>query len=147
MEKPETVIRHPIYLADAKVGVTPFAGSLRIAGTLELSGINTRFDRRRFAGFLRAAEREITGITRGSGPREEWVGMRPLTPDGLPVIGRLPATENAWINTGHQMLGVTLAPASAVLLRKQMAGGGSLFDGPEARLADAFDPGRFEAAT
>ena len=58
VEKPETAVRHPIYQADSKVGVTPFAGALRIAGTLELSGINTRFDGCRFAGFLRAAQRE-----------------------------------------------------------------------------------------
>jgi len=46
----------------------------------------------------------------------EWAGLRPLTADGLPLIGRSPALQNVFVATGHGMLGVTLAPATAALL-------------------------------
>lgn len=115
MTSPRVELRRPVYLAETKLGVTPFDGALRVAGTLELSGINHKLDGRRLAGIERLAERGLPGVTRG-GERRDWVGMRPLTPDGLPLIGRLPGVDNVWLATGHQMLGVTLAPATARLL-------------------------------
>ncbi|HJU47909.1 MAG TPA: FAD-dependent oxidoreductase, partial [Gaiellaceae bacterium] len=47
---------------------------------------------------------------------EEWHGWRPMTPDDLPLIGRAPGIDNLVVATGHGMLGVTLAPATAALL-------------------------------
>jgi D-amino-acid dehydrogenase len=46
----------------------------------------------------------------------EWAGLRPMTADGLPLIGAAPALQNVFVATGHGMLGVTLAPATAALL-------------------------------
>ena len=43
-------------------------------------------------------------------------GMRPMTPDGLPIIGRLGRLVNTYVSTGHGMLGVTLAPGTAAAL-------------------------------
>jgi len=63
--------------------------------------------------------------------------MRPLTPDGLPVIGRIPGCENLYIATGHGMLGVTLAPATAVALSEMMLTATSSID------LRPFDPSRF----
>ena len=139
IDQPETKLSHPLYLAEAKIGISPFSDTLRVAGTLEMSGINTRLDRHRLQGFLRAAESEIPGITNG-GRRSEWVGMRPMTPDGLPVIGRSPGAHNVWLNTAHQMLGVTLAPKSGDLLARLVTGSLSSED---ERYAEAFSPARF----
>ena len=50
------------------------------------------------------------------GPVEAWAGLRPATPDGLPLIGALPGLDDIYLATGHGMLGVTLAPATANLL-------------------------------
>src|SRR5699024_473730 len=50
-------------------------------------------------------------------------GSRPMTPDGLPVIGRLDSVANAYVNSGHSMLGLTLAPGSARLLAELMTDG------------------------
>jgi D-amino-acid dehydrogenase len=133
---PRLQIRHPLYLTEAKVAVSPFQAALRIAGTLELSGINTLLDRRRLEGIERTAERAIPGIMRG-GTRKVWVGMRPMTPDGMPVIGKLPGADNVWLNTAHQMLGMTLAPRSAELLTDLVT------DQPESRYSEAFSPSRF----
>jgi D-amino-acid dehydrogenase len=44
--------------------------------------------------------------------QEEWTGLRPLTPDGLPVIGPAPTAENVVLATDHAMLGITLGPAT-----------------------------------
>jgi glycine oxidase len=53
---------------------------------------------------------------------KQWAGLRPGTPDNLPVIARHPRIENLWINAGHFRYGVTMAPASAEILAALMAG-------------------------
>jgi hypothetical protein len=53
---------------------------------------------------------------------ESWCGFRPLTPDGLPVIGRVPAVRGLLIATGHAMLGFTQATATGRLVA-DLAGG------------------------
>jgi D-amino-acid dehydrogenase len=135
-EHPTVQVHHPLYLGEVKVGVTPFDGSLRIAGTMELSGINERLDRRRVEAIRRNAEQYLPGVSQ-SGAGEEWVGMRPLTPDGLPLIGRVPGADNSYMATGHAMLGMTLAPATAAVIGELIMSGGSSLD------ITPFDPARF----
>lgn len=55
-------------------------------------------------------------------PVRHWAGLRPGSPDNIPLIGRHPALENLWLNTGHFRYGVTMAPASAKLLANLLAG-------------------------
>ena len=66
-----------------------------------------------------------------------WVGMRPIVPDSLPVMGKLPSRDNVYVNTGHQMLGVTLAPSSGWALA------GLILEGRPGVGLDAFSPERF----
>lgn len=134
--EPAIELRRPLYLGDVMVGVTPFAGSLRVAGTMELSGINARLETRRVRALERAAEREVPGVLDGT-KLERWVGMRPITPDGLPILGKLPAAQNIYIATGHQMLGLTLAPSTGKAMAQLILEGQSEVDlGPFA--ADRF---------
>jgi D-amino-acid dehydrogenase len=135
-EHPTIKVNHPLYLAEVKVGVTPFDGGLRIAGTMELSGINERLDRRRVEAIRRNAETYLPGISQ-AGAGEEWVGMRPLTPDGLPLIGRVPGADNIFMATGHAMLGMTLAPATAAVIGELIIEGESALD------ITPFNPARF----
>jgi len=65
------------------------------------------------------------------------MGMRPLTPDGLPLIGRMPGYENVFVATGHGMIGVTLAPVTGELIAEMVV------DGARPSLAAPFDPARF----
>jgi D-amino-acid dehydrogenase len=67
--------------------------------------------------------------------RDPWVGGRPLLPDSLPVVDRLPGTGNAFVATGHGMLGVTLAPASGRALSEYMLSG---------RRPEVLEPFRFD---
>jgi len=81
---------------------------VRIAGTIEFSGINANLDPRRIEALKLAARGYLPGLDWTS-TAEEWTGMRPLCPDGLPVLDRVPGTENAYLATGHSTLGITLA--------------------------------------
>lgn len=136
IERPRVDVRVPLYFPETKLTVTPFRGAVRVAGTMELSGINLEMDSRRIAALERAAEREVPGVL-GGDQRRTWVGMRPITPDGLPCIGRLPARENVYIASGHQMLGMTLAPATGRALAELLITGVSSTD------LEPFAPARF----
>ena len=126
----------PLYLGEAKIGASPFEGAVRFAGTMELSGINLDMDPRRIEG-LRKGIRRYMRTPPGPDEGTEWVGMRPLTPDGLPMLGRPPGQTNLYIATGHAMLGVTLAPATGEAMAQ-------LITDPKAKvLYQPFDPGRF----
>ena len=94
----------PMYLVETRVGATPLAGRLRLAGTIEFSGLNSRLDQRRITSLTRAARGYFPALD-WSDVAEEWTGMRPLLPDGLPVIDRVPGTANAFVATGHSTLG------------------------------------------
>lgn len=120
--------RHPLYLGDKHVAVSPIGSTTRIAGTMEFSGNNLRLDWRRIEAIARAS-RHYLGDWFGHGDElmgliaDPWVGGRPMLPDGLPLIDRVPATDNAYVATGHGMLGVTLAPSSAAALAELMTTG------------------------
>jgi D-amino-acid dehydrogenase len=98
----------PMYLVETRVGATPMAGRLRLAGTIEFSGLNSRLDPRRIVSLAHAARAYLPGLD-WDDVAEEWTGMRPLCPDGLPVLDRVPGTVNAYLATGHSTLGITLA--------------------------------------
>jgi D-amino-acid dehydrogenase len=128
--------RHPLYLTEIKVGVSPFEGAVRLAGTLELAGLNLDVDRRRVDAIARHASRylDTAGTSRGA---VEWAGLRPIAADGLPVIGAVPGRPGLFAATGHHMLGVTLGPATGEALAPLVL---------EDRLVDELkplSPGRF----
>ena len=136
IDQPSFQLNHPLDLLEARAAVTPFEGALRFAGTMEISGVNQRFAQRRANAIWRNAHQYLRETVSGSRMRA-WVGMRPMTPDGLPVIGRMPGSDNLFVATGHQMLGVTLAPTTAVALADLMTESAPIFS-----LAP-FDPIRF----
>lgn len=109
-------LRSATNLSDAKVAVTPFGQRLRIAGTMEFGGLNEHINRVRVDAILRAPARYLRNWAPPEIPPAPHAGMRPMTPDGLPIMGRLGALTNAYVSTGHGMLGVTLAPGSASVM-------------------------------
>jgi D-amino-acid dehydrogenase len=106
---------HSLYLTETKIGFSPFKGAIRIAGTLELTGIDLKLTRTRVDALFRGSARYLHDWHPGE-PKIEWAGLRPLTADGLPLIGALPGQDGLYVATGHGMLGVTLAPATAAAL-------------------------------
>ena len=105
----------PIMLVEKKIAVTPRDRSIRLAGTLELVERDDGFSPRRFDAILRGAA-EYLAVPEDVEVREAWRGLRPCTPDGVPVIGRAESWENVTIATGHQMLGLQTAPATGRLV-------------------------------
>ncbi len=111
----------PLYLGDARVVLTPLGDALRLGSTLELAGWDMRIRRKRVARLRGAAER-VMGIPSDGPVRQIWRGPRPVTPDGLPLIGRVPGRERVILATGHCMLGLSLGPVTGKLVA-ELAGG------------------------
>ena len=129
--------RHALYLAEAKLGLSPFDGGVRVAGVFELGARNTDVAPGAGERLLAAARPYLAGWQPESdGPVEAWAGLRPATPDGLPLIGALPGLDGVYLATGHGMLGVTLAPATADLLAPLV------LEGRAAPELAPFDPAR-----
>ena len=120
--RPAVLPAHAILLADVHVGCTPYGDRIRIGGTMEFSGINSRLDRRRIDSIV-AGARESFQPWAEPGIEAEWAGMRPIPADGLPVIDRAGDLDNTYLSTGHGMQGVTLAPPSGQALAELIATG------------------------
>jgi D-amino-acid dehydrogenase len=112
--------RHAVYMLETKVGCTPFDRTTRLAGTLELAGLDERLRRRRLASVARSPKQYFRQW--GLHEPRAWAGFRPATPDGLPYIGAVPSAPGLFVATGHNMLGITLAPATGVALAQAMHG-------------------------
>lgn len=123
LERPAILPAHPMICVEGRLAVTPFAQALRFGGTMEVTGLDETVNPARIRGILKSVERyfpQFTPEVFGDVPR--WVGLRPLSPDGLPYIGRVDPWENLLVGTGHAMMGVTLAPVTGTLLADLLAG-------------------------
>jgi D-amino-acid dehydrogenase len=129
----------PCLLGERAVFCSPMGDVVRLAGTLEFSGRNLDIRRDRLDQLEAAARRYFEGFDL-TDPISEWYGVRPCTPDGLPVIGRVPGYLGAYVATGHAMLGLTLGPVSGRLIAELV------IDGVASIPLDAFQAGRFGPA-
>lgn len=107
--------QRPMMLVEKKVAVTPRNGTLRLAGTLELVNQDETFTTRRVEAIVRGA-REFMNVPEEIRYHEIWRGLRPCTPDGVPVIGRTKRYPNMLVATGHQMLGLQSATGTGKLV-------------------------------
>ena len=112
-----------VNLSDAKVAVTPLARNLRLAGTMEFAGLDEELNEVRVGAILRAPSAYFRDWTPPTGPVTPKAGIRPMTPDGLPVIGRLGHLTNTYVSSGHGMQGITLGPGSALALSRMVLHG------------------------
>lgn len=133
---PDPAPRSPIMVLEKKVAITPYGDELRLAGTLELVDGDRSISPRRVRAIQREASR-VLAIARDAPADHVWRGLRPCTPDGLPIIGTAPSLENAFVATGHQMLGVQTAPGTGRLAADLLLGRAPTFD------PAPFRPGRF----
>jgi D-amino-acid dehydrogenase len=124
-----------IYLVERKIAVNPHRDALRIAGTLELVRDDFSINARRVDVILRGAKGMLN--IEETAPREIWRGLRPCTPDGMPLIGRARGRGDVWLATGHQMAGLKTAPGTGLLLAQLMTGETPRFD-PEPFRADRY---------
>ncbi|EAR01167.1 NAD(P)/FAD-dependent oxidoreductase [Maribacter sp. HTCC2170] len=112
-----TGINLPAILLEAKVAVTPMKGFTRFAGTMEFSGINSIIKKERVKAIGNAARDFYPEITISQDELEDAKsGMRPVSPDGLPYIGKCDTINNLTFATGHAMMGWSLGPATGKLV-------------------------------
>lgn len=102
-------------LNETFIAVSPFHDTLRLAGTLELSGFDAPWLGDRLAHLTKAGGTYIHGVEAAT-VTQEWAGYRPCTADGMPVVGAVPRMPGLFVGTGHAMMGMTLGPASGKLI-------------------------------
>jgi D-amino-acid dehydrogenase len=97
-----------------KIAVTRFDDRIRVGGMAEVAGFDLRLNPRRRATLAMVVEDLFPGAG-DVAAASFWTGLRPMTPDGTPVVGATPY-QNLWLNTGHGTLGWTMACGSGKLL-------------------------------
>lgn len=111
----------PIVDNDYHSAVVPLGGAIRVAGTAEFTGYDLGLREDRVRNLIGLIGRILPqgGFDRAQG--RPWCGLRPMSVDGVPIIGRTPI-PNLWINTGHGHLGWTMAAGSGRLLADALSG-------------------------
>ena len=113
----DTGISLPAILLESKVAVTPMLGFTRFAGTMEISGINHEILTKRVNAIGKAAQNYYPEVLVSQETLNTvQCGLRPLSPDGIPFIGRHSAVSNLVLATGHSMMGWSLGPATGKLV-------------------------------
>jgi D-amino-acid dehydrogenase len=103
-----------------KIAITRLGDRIRIGGTAELAGFSTSLRQPR----RETLEHSVTDLFPGGGDMASatfWTGLRPMTPDGTPIIGRT-SVSNLFLNTGHGTLGWTMACGSGRVLADIISG-------------------------
>jgi D-amino-acid dehydrogenase len=113
--------RIPMIFHQHGVAVTPMQSGFRLGSTMEFSGYDTSINRLRLSLLKEGAghylQRPICDPV-----EEAWYGWRPMTYDGMPLIGPSPAIENVYVAAGHNMVGVSMAPATGKLIAELING-------------------------
>jgi D-amino-acid dehydrogenase len=112
---------HPVYLPFQRIACTPYQGRFRIAGTMEFRRPHEPPPARRIPAIINPARRLFTGVDLEH-REDEWVGSRPVTPDGLPLVGATRA-PGVYVAGGHGMWGIVLGPATGKLLAQRIVTG------------------------
>jgi len=123
---PNVTPRIPIASGEGKYFVTPMEEGLRIAGTVELAGLEAPANFERADVLLAKAQRLLPGLAPIG--VERWMGHRPSLPDSLPVIGRSPHVRNAFFAFGHGHVGLTGAAPTGAIVADLVAGREPLVD-------------------
>jgi len=127
MSATQVMPRHALLLGERRVAVSPMGDLLRFTGRLELSNVDTTVSAKHIAGIERAV-REYIYLDEKLDIRETWAGLRPTTPDGMPILGRSPRYRNLTLATGHAMLGLSLGPGTGQVVAEIIQGEKSSFD-------------------
>jgi D-amino-acid dehydrogenase len=109
--------------SEARLAVTPMDGLLRVGGTMEIAGTDESITPRRVRGITRAFPDYFPAFNeRDFDDVKPWSGLRPVSPDGMPYIGRTQRWKNLTLATGHAMMGLSLAPATGKIVAEVLSG-------------------------
>nr|WP_281417412.1 FAD-binding oxidoreductase [Plastoroseomonas hellenica] len=134
---PSITLPMPISVRSRGVGLAPMSDGLRVAGTVEIAGLDAPPEEARALRLAAQARALFPGLTHG--PPRLWMGPRPGTPDSLPLIGAAGRRPGLFLCCGHGHLGLTSAPATGRLLAALMTGAPPSLD------PTPYAPGRFAA--
>ncbi|MGW9438062.1 NAD(P)/FAD-dependent oxidoreductase [Streptomyces sp. NPDC055607] len=131
--RPDVGLSHPVYFPTQRVACTPLGdGRLRVAGMMEFKDPDAPLDQRRISAIVQAA-RPMLGRVDWTDREDEWVGSRPCTADGLPLVGRT-RDERVHVAGGHGMWGIALGPLTGRILAR------TITRGERHEVLDALDP-------
>lgn len=123
---------------EARLAITPMDGRLRVGGTMEIAGLEERINPLRIEGIAGSFPRYYSAFHPSDfDGLKPWCGLRPVTPDGMPYLGRSARWANLVVATGHAMMGMSLGPVTGRIVRALLSEAEPGFD-----LAP-LDPGRF----
>jgi len=139
-ETDQRVVGCPALLEDTGIAAIQHSDRrFRLTSFFEMRGFDRGFSGWRRRWMVEQAEKHLPRFKRAARPTGFGIGFRPCTPDQLPIVGRVPGFENLHLATGSCRLGVTLAPATAELVRAQLEGSEAVSE-----FAARFSPARFE---
>ncbi|MEO6949012.1 MAG: FAD-dependent oxidoreductase [Ginsengibacter sp.] len=125
----EKNIKYPAILVDGRCAITPWGHSLRIGGTMEFSGINERVLVNRMQGIYNSVKKFYPGLEIEFPPKDKiWTGLRPVSPDGLPYLGKAKNFDNLYIAGGNAMLGISEGAADGKIISELVSGRKSPID-------------------
>ena len=124
--KPDTMIGLPLKLREPNVTLSPMGPGVRASAGFELVGLDASIGERGLDEMIAVADDYLDGL--GAKRDNPWVGFRPMTPDDLPIIGRVGAWENVLACVGHGTLGITLSPGTGRLISNEILGVPQPFD-------------------
>ena len=136
MARPARCPAHPMLFPEKRVGVSPFEQGYRLGSMMEFAGFDTSIPEARIRQ-LRASAEDFLVEPHADPVLETWYGWRPMTWDSLPILGQVPNLKNAYLATGHNMLGLATATGSGRLLAELIQ------DKPTHIPADPYSPKRF----
>jgi D-amino-acid dehydrogenase len=128
----------PVILTEAKVALTPFGNSIRLGSGMEFNGKKGQISIQRVQAMLDRTHDALPDFPKVEARKLKiWEGLRPVTSDGVPLIGRTKQIDNLLVAAGHAMMGVSLAPVTGKIIS-------DLVDGkPDAFYSDFLSPNRF----
>lgn len=115
MPRPAACPNIPMIFPETRVAVTPFRSGYRLGSTMEFAGYDATIPARRLE-LLRQGAQPYLKEPCCAPVEQTWYGWRPMTYDGLPVIDRSPSYKNVLIAAGHNMVGLSMAPATGKLV-------------------------------
>jgi len=123
LERPSQFLRTAAILVEARASATLVGDRFRIGGTMEIAGFDPRMNPSRLEGIKRSALRYFPRLERTElDAATPWMGFRPVTPDGLPYLGRAPRHPRVVVAAGHAMMGLSLGPVTGRLVAELVAG-------------------------
>lgn len=118
--EPSFMPKSPVMIASGKFVATPMEGRLRLAGIVELGGLDAPPSKAPFDLLRKSAKTAMPGLTWAR--ETEWMGHRPAPADSIPVIGAAPALDGAYTAFGHHHIGLTSGPKTGRLLAQMISG-------------------------